>query len=54
MFVSDEYHDINNPFLASASSLTGDETRAAISLQDNIIEQPEQVTSCDPHVSVAS
>ncbi|XP_046451160.1 galactosylgalactosylxylosylprotein 3-beta-glucuronosyltransferase S-like [Daphnia pulex] len=49
-----KYHDINNPLMASASSLTGDETRAAISLQDNIIEQPEQVTSCDPHVNVTT
>jgi hypothetical protein len=49
-----KYHDINNPLLASASSLTGDETRASIGLQDNIIEQPEQVTSCDPPVSVKS
>lgn len=44
-----KYHDSNNPLLASASSLPSDEMRNDLL---NMVEQPEQFTSCDPAVSV--
>lgn len=45
-----KYHDSNNPLLASASSLPSDEMRNDLL---NMVEQPEQFTSCDPAMNVS-